>query len=269
MDRDKERHNAILDAINRSKEELEALEARIKLLADQEAKQSAIVEEYRTLAASKAHALDVVHNQLERTKQHSTATASKNLQEQQAFELARVKAIETLEADKNHVTAEIRSESTKLSVLKNEYEDIKNNLAVIAIKLETATDQYQNLALQKSIATEELGKLRVEIADAESLAGATRKMITGAQESLASVKADIVKSVTERDALVQTTNDLKNEVAVLTKEIEQLRSAATIARAEHDATAALRVTMVEKQRELTQREEYLKEKYQSIGLKYE
>lgn len=269
LEAEKARHNDVLAAINRSKEEYDALQREIKSQTEKAETYKNAAEEYKKRAEEHSTALDEVHKEFVTAREQLETITTETKQKAQSFEKARELELNTLQEEKSTVLAEIRALRTKTSGVGDEYNRLVEENRVLEVRFDGVKKRYDDMVRSKEAITSEVGALTAELQDVRAQVAVAQKGISQARETYDIVKHDIDTLLAQKTELETHVGSLQNEIALLVKEQKETAAETERLQKEYEATAHLRVTLAEKEQELIQREEYIKEQYRKIGMTYE
>lgn len=269
LEAEKARHNDVLAAINRSKEEYDALQREIKSQTEKAETYKNAAEEYKKRAEEHSTALDEVHKEFVTAREQLETITTETKQKAQSFEKARELELNTLQEEKSTVLAEIRALRTKTSGVGDEYNRLVEENRVLEVRFDGVKKRYDDMVRSKEAITSEVGALTAELQDVRAQVAVAQKGISQARETYDIVKHDIDTLLAQKTELETHVGSLQNEIALLVKEQKETAAETEHLQKEYEATAHLRVTLAEKEQELIQREEYIKEQYRKIGMTYE
>jgi chromosome segregation ATPase len=269
VEAEKKRHDAILAAINRSKEERDVLKNEVKTFSIKSENCKKTSERYESQMQETATKLDTVHHALVNKQNELVVLDSDFKKKAQAYESMLERKKTEFEAEKNKILSEIRALNTKKQVLKEECANLFEEEKVLKVRITTCQEEYERIVGARNRATAELGKLSADLADVRAQISASQNEIAKINETLKTVRESVHSAIAERDSTQTIVGTNKNELAELVRQKNKIIEETASLKQEYEATAQLRVTMVEKQNELNQREIYIKDQYKKIGLAYE
>lgn len=262
-------HDGVLAAINKSKEERDQLNAEINRLVNTVEARKILIDDYDGVKLEKEKRLEVLHQE-----EAVLAETVKNLKADHKIlegdiDLLQKQAADNAEKRLSDAEKAISSLRSEASAAERGLQTATKKKDQIVGDITTLEKKYAGLVDQHGALTAIIQKLQGEYEHWQG--GVTRKNdeIRVLSESIASLVEEKKILTTERDALVVEKGIVENENAVLMKEQKKLTQDTAVKRDEYEAAAVALMNIATRRDELDQREVFLKEQYQKIGINWE
>jgi chromosome segregation ATPase len=258
----------VLAAINNTRLELQDYERQVKFNKDLADRTQKTVDEY--IARRKEYEL-ILDTQNEKSKENSTEISKLEVEKEKlATDVAGlvVTYTEKEKIEQARIAKIAKDNAKEESKLQASVIALNDEIEVLRGQIEASEKILQENKQAKQVIAEDIKRLSDEITTKESLTTKLDEDIAGKEAQIANLEKTEADLKAANGLLIKSQGDLNDVSTALKGEIKELEAKKATADAEYEAAAPRLFAIAEKEAELKQKEEYIKEKFKEAGVNY-